>query len=239
MALPFVFVNVASTVDGKLAPASRKFVPFGGARDQRLLLELRATADAVMAGARTVDLMPVSLGPGGARYRRLRIRNGLSEYNLRVVVSGGASLNPNAAIFEKRFSSIIVLTSQAAPADKVNRLRERADFLHVSGRVGVDFRRALVWLHREFGVKRLLCEGGGEVNEGLFRAGLVDEVYQTVCPLIFGGRHAPTMVDGDGVQTVARATRLQLKRLQRYGNELFLVYRVMRHQGQAKGRKVW
>jgi riboflavin-specific deaminase-like protein len=232
MALPFVFVNVASTVDGKLAPASRKFVSFGSARDQRFLLELRSTADAVMAGARTVDLMPVSLGPGGPRYRRRRLRNGLSEYNLRVIVSGAASLNPNAAIFEKRFSPIIVLTSQAAPADKVDRLRKRADFVHVSGRVGVDFRRALVWLQREFGVKRLLCEGGGEVNEGLIRAGLVDEIYQTVCPLIFGGRHAPTMVDGDGVQTVGKATRLQLKRLQQIGSELFLVYRVMRPLGR-------
>jgi hypothetical protein len=47
--LPFVFINVATTVDGKLAPANRHFVPFSSKRDQRLLLELRARADAVMA----------------------------------------------------------------------------------------------------------------------------------------------------------------------------------------------
>ena len=57
--LPFIFLNVATTADGKLAPANRKFVPFGSKRDQQLLLELRAQADAVMAGARTVDLVPV------------------------------------------------------------------------------------------------------------------------------------------------------------------------------------
>src|SRR5216110_3450003 len=86
--LPFVYLNVATTADGKLAPANRKFVPFGSQRDQQLLLELRARADVVMAGARTVDLMPVNLGPGPAKYRRLRLKNGLAEYNLRVVVSG-------------------------------------------------------------------------------------------------------------------------------------------------------
>src|SRR5262245_33597917 len=78
--LPFVFLHVASTADGKLAPASRHFIPFSSKRDQEHLLELRTEADAVMSGARTVDLSPVKLGPGGARYRRARIRKGLTEY---------------------------------------------------------------------------------------------------------------------------------------------------------------
>src|SRR5580692_12670125 len=94
--LPFVFLNVATTADGKLAPASRHFIPFGTQRDQQHLLELRATADAVMSGARTVDLSPVKLGPGGAKYRRQRLKKGLTEYNLRVIVSGGGTINPDA-----------------------------------------------------------------------------------------------------------------------------------------------
>jgi hypothetical protein len=58
------------TADGKIAPASRRFEPFGGPRDRAHLLELRATADAVMAGARTVDLDRVNMGPGPVKYRR-------------------------------------------------------------------------------------------------------------------------------------------------------------------------
>ena len=42
-ALPFVFINVAMTADGKIAPANRQFEPFGGPQDQQHLLELRAT----------------------------------------------------------------------------------------------------------------------------------------------------------------------------------------------------
>src|SRR5712671_1050712 len=109
--LPFIYLNVATTADGKLAPANRKFVPFGSQRDRQLLLELRARADAVMAGARTVDLLPINLGPGPARYRRERVKNGLAEYNLRVVVSGSGTLNPEADIFRHRFSPVIVLVS--------------------------------------------------------------------------------------------------------------------------------
>jgi 2,5-diamino-6-(ribosylamino)-4(3H)-pyrimidinone 5'-phosphate reductase len=224
--LPFVYINVAMTADGKIAPANRKFVAFGSKTDQRLLLELRTGADAVMAGARTVDLVPVNLGPGPAKYRRLRVKEGLAEYNLRVVVSGHGTLNPSAAIFKRRFSPIIVLASGAAPEKHLRRLRAVADEVGVFGENEVDFRSALKWLRKKWDVKRLLCEGGGEVNAALFRAGLIDEVYLTICPLIFGGRNAPTMADGIGVSKLAHATELRLKSLKRLGPELYLVYRV-------------
>ena len=35
--LPFVYLNVATTADGKLAPTNRHFVPFSSQRDQELL----------------------------------------------------------------------------------------------------------------------------------------------------------------------------------------------------------
>jgi len=223
--LPFVFINVATTADGKLAPANRHFVPFGSKRDQELLLELRANADAVMSGARTVGPMPVNLGPGPARYRKMRVSKGLPEYNLRVVVSGSGNLNPRAEIFRHHFSPIIVLVARRAPESNLRRLREVADEVKAFGDKELNFTQALRWLREKWGVKRLLCEGGGEVNWGLFQEGLVDEVYHTLCPLVFGGRNAPTMADGRGFPALASATRLRLNSLKRFGDELFLVWR--------------
>jgi 2,5-diamino-6-(ribosylamino)-4(3H)-pyrimidinone 5'-phosphate reductase len=222
--LPFVYVNVATTADGKLAPANRHFVPFGSKRDQELLLELRARADAVMSGARTVGPMPVNLGPGPAKYRKMRLRKGLAEYNLRVVVSGCGNLNPRAEIFRHRFSPIIVLVTRRAPESKLRRLRRVADEVKAFGDRQLDFTQALRWLRKKWGVKKLLCEGGGEVNAGLFKEGLVDEVYHTLSPLVVGGRNAPTMADGHGFPTLASAARLRLKSLKRVGDELFLVW---------------
>src|ERR1044071_1883774 len=147
--LPFVYLNVATTVDGKLAPESRHFVPFSSRRDRELLLKLRSQADAVMAGARTVDLMPVSLGPGGLKYRRLRLSHGLAEYNLRVVVSGSGSLSPRAEIFQRRFSPIIVLTTERAPERNLRGLRAVADEVKTFGTTELDVRRALDWLRKE------------------------------------------------------------------------------------------
>src|SRR5947207_6961527 len=108
--LPFVFLNLAMTADGKIAPANRHFVTFSSKRDREHMMELRATADAVMSGARTVDLSPATLGTGGPKYRRLRLKRGLREYNLRIIVSGQGSISPDAEIFKHRFSPIVILT---------------------------------------------------------------------------------------------------------------------------------
>lgn len=64
--LPFVLVNVAMTADGKITTANRKVEAFGSPRDREHMLELRAEVDAVMAGARTVDLNPITMGPVGS-----------------------------------------------------------------------------------------------------------------------------------------------------------------------------
>jgi riboflavin-specific deaminase-like protein len=221
---PFVFINVATTADGKLAPTNRLFVPFSSRRDQDLLYDLRTRADAVMAGARTVDSVPVTLGPGTKRHRELRRKNGHAEYNLRVIVSGSGSLNPRAEIFRHKFSPLIVLVTQRASRMRVQRLKELGAIVHVCGKKQINFPEALRWLRREWKVKRLLCEGGGEVNGALLRADLVDEIYLTLCPKIFGGRTAPTMADGTGASTLSTATHLKLKSGRRIGDELFLCY---------------
>ncbi|HWN96127.1 MAG TPA: dihydrofolate reductase family protein [Methylomirabilota bacterium] len=228
--LPFVYLNIATTVDGKLAPANRDFTPFSSNHDQELLLELRTRCDAVMAGARTVDSVPVNLGPGGKKYREMRIRNGLTENNLRIVVSGSGTLNPRAEIFRHKFSPIIVLVAQRAGITRITRLKELGAIVKVCGEKEIDFSYALRWLRKDWNVTRLLCEGGGEINSALFRHDLVNEVYLTLCPTVFGGRSAPTMADGIGATKLADATRVKLKTQQQIGKELFLVYSVFNRQ---------
>jgi riboflavin-specific deaminase-like protein len=228
--LPHVFINVATTVDGKLAPENRKFVPFGSKRDLDLLYELRARADAVLMGARTVDSAPGHYGPGPAKYHRMRLKHGLPEYNLRVIVSGRGTLSPQSDIFRYRFSPIIVLTSARASVRNLRRLRDVANDVEIFGDSELDFGAAFHWLEKKWRVKKILCEGGGELNTALIRQNLVSEIYVTVCPFIFGGRNAPTLADGMGVSSVKQATRLHLKSSKRIGEELFLIYRVRKRK---------
>jgi 2,5-diamino-6-(ribosylamino)-4(3H)-pyrimidinone 5'-phosphate reductase len=219
--LPFVFSNFAMTADGKIAFANDKFVPFGSKRDLEHLYELRATADAVLCGARTVEATGTILGTGGGKFRKLRLKHGLAEFPLRIIASGSGSISPGAAIFKKHFSPIIILTTARISRANLQKLRAVANEVKICGKTEIDFRVAFRWLLKKWNVKHLLCEGGGELNGALFRADLVDELHLTICPKIFGGRTAPTIADGQGFNHLAAAAQLQFKSVQRIGEELF------------------
>jgi riboflavin-specific deaminase-like protein len=221
--VPFVFINMAMTADGKIATANRAVHSFGSPRDLRHLYELRATADAVLCGARTVEISESILGNGGEEFRRQRLKNGLAEFNLRIIVTGSGSIDPGAKIFRHRFSPIIVLTTKRASPKKLKSLRQVADEVKICGATEINFPAALRWLRAKWNVKRLLCEGGGELNDALFRAGLVDEINLTLCPKIFGGRTAPTIADGHGFAKLALTRHFRFAATSSFQGELFTV----------------
>ena len=233
---------MAMTADGKIATSNRAVSSFGSRRDHEHLLELRATADAVMSGARTVDSAKISMGTGGVKFQKLRLKHGLAEHNLRIIVSGGGSIDPRAEVFKNRpltpslspsdgerdgvrgmASPIIVLTTKRMADSSRRRLQALGATVKTCGEREINFRSALRWLHEKWGVKRLLCEGGGDLNDALFRAGLVDEIHLTVCPKVFGGRNAPTIAEGIGFEKLSLASQFQLKSSKRVGDEIFLV----------------
>ncbi|MEY2407703.1 MAG: hypothetical protein QOF48_373 [Verrucomicrobiota bacterium] len=216
---------MAMTADGKIATANRSVTSFGSRRDLEHLYELRATADAIMAGARTIEETHAKLGTGGARFQRLRLKNGLAAGAVRVVVSGACSIDPGSAIFRHPVAPLIVLTTGRASARRLKRVRELCDEVLVCGERELDFDFALRHLRRKWNVNRLLCEGGGELNDTLFRAGLVDEMHLTICPVLCGGIDAPTIADGVGAAHLRNAAAFELESSRRVRDEMYFVFR--------------
>jgi len=75
------------------------------------------------------------------------------------------------------------------------------------------------------GVRRMLVEGGAELNWTLFELDLVDELYVTVAPSLLGGSEAPTLLGGPGWPMNAQR-RLSLLEMDREGDEIYLRYAV-------------
>ena len=104
-------------------------------------------------------------------------------------------------------------------------LRDRRVSYLIAGARDVDLARALEKVGARFGVRTLMLEGGGRINGGMLRAGLVDEVSLLVAPVADGRIGTPALfdVDGDG----AAPRRLALAEVQRReGDVLWLRYRV-------------
>ena len=214
---PHVSINMAMTADGKIASANRAVSTFGSREDHAHLLALRDRADAILTGAGTLNAQPnVTLGPGPKPKMKPP---------LRIIASGSGQVNAKHKIFCTLGAPTLVLTTERISQSRLKELRSLASAVEICGKEEIDFKRTLKWLYKKWSIKRLLCEGGGQLNDSLFRAGVVDEVNLTVCPRIFGGRDASTIADGLGFAQLKNAAHFTLKSRKQVGDELFLVLR--------------
>tara|TARA_B100000959_G_C14813407_1_gene554786 strand:- start:105 stop:776 length:672 start_codon:yes stop_codon:yes gene_type:complete len=218
---PFVSINMAMTADGKIASADRKISTFSSRADHAHLLKLRDKANAIITGAGTLNAQPkITLGPG----KKTR-----KNPPLRVIASGRGQVDLQHKIFRTKGAPTIILTTDRISRRRLKELKVTADIVEIFGEKEIDFLSAFNFLRAEWGVKRILSEGGGHLNDSLFRAGVVDELNLTVCPLILGGTDAPTISDGIGFDRLSDAAQFKLKSRKLVKNEMFLVYQVMRN----------
>ena len=179
------------TADGKTS--TRAFTPrFTSPSDKARLQEIRAGADAVMAGRGTVATDSTSLGISRRDLREDRVSRGLPPVPLRVIVSNSGRLDPGWKVFRYPASPLVVFSTRRMPERLRSAIARNAD-LFLFPAPTVDLRNTLEILRAEFGVKRLVCEEAGTLFRALVSLDLVDRICLTVAPVIFGGRLAPTL----------------------------------------------
>jgi riboflavin biosynthesis pyrimidine reductase len=167
---PWVSAIMVSSLDGRatLDGTSRKL---GGPQDLQMLLALRRRADALIVGAGTVAAEGYGPLPCPA-----------------VLVSRSFRLPWDAGLFAAPGQRVLVYTRAEGsvpdlPAD-VELVPE-------------DDLRAVMADLRARGVARLLCEGGPTVNRALLDAGLLDELFLTLSPVVSGDSGPPIITGGD------------------------------------------
>jgi len=193
---PFIFINSAMSADGKLSTKERKQVRISGKLDFGRVDDLRAQADAIMVGIRTVLSDDPSLTVKSPERKAARKAAGKSENPVRIIVDSAARTPLDADIFKKEEGIRIIAVSNAAPAENVEKLEKKALVIK-TGTNKVDLSE-LAGNLKEIGINTLMVEGGATLNWGMLSAGLVDEIYTFVGNLIIGGATSPTFTDGEG-----------------------------------------
>jgi riboflavin biosynthesis pyrimidine reductase len=174
---PWVSGIMVSSLDGRatLEGTSRKL---GGPHDLQMLLALRRRADALIVGPGTVAAEGYGPLPCPA-----------------VLVSRSFELPWEAGLFAAPGQRVLVYTRAGGsvpdlPAD-VELVPED------------DLRSVLADL-RARGIERLLCEGGPTVNRALLDAGLLDELFLTLSPVV-SGEGPPIVTDGPSAPLTLRS----------------------------------
>jgi len=196
---PFVFINIAMTADGKIDTFQRKGAAISSERDKERVDHLRAEADAIMVGGKTLLEEDPKLTVKSEALRAERLASGLSANPIKVGIVTEARLQPDSQFLNTGPANIVIFTTRWTSKHHISLLKSRGVDVYVDDSEKVNLLRALETL-KELGVERLMAEGGATLNFELLRLGLVDEVTAYVAPMIFGGANAPTMAAGSGLE---------------------------------------
>ena len=119
---------------------------------------------------------------------------------------------------------LIVITTMSVKKDYLDYLdSERISWIAV-GEKQIDLVHACEILAREFGIERMAIVGGGHINAGFLREGLLDEVSLVVGPAIDGRAGMTALFDGLDAQK--EPTSLKLETVNRYNDVLHLLYKL-------------
>jgi riboflavin-specific deaminase-like protein len=213
---PYLALNMVSSLDGK-ATVDGRTAGLSSELDRRLFHALRTQTDAVMVGAGTLREERYGRFIKSDELRETRKREGLEPDALGVIVSARMALPPDLPVLEEPEQRLVVSTGSDAELPGAEAQVEYQ-------RVGDDLQLLMARL-REQGVRSVLCEGGPTLNSHLLAAGLVDELFLTLHPLLTGGADALTIVAG---RTLVAPVGMELLWLAEGDGDLFTRWRVAR-----------
>lgn len=129
---------------------------------------------------------------------------------------------------------VIALVSQRASKRYLETLKARGVSFIAIGEERIDFARAFAILASQFGIKRLLVEGGGTINGAVLAEGLIDELSLLLLPGVDGRDGPSASFDGrpaSPIQTVPA----KLNSIERLDNDvLWLRYRLSKPRADGE-----
>ncbi len=194
---PWVYANFVQSLDGITSFLGRHFAgsDISQSKDDRWLMDLlRAHADAILTGsttlleernARGADSRGIVFRVVDPEIQELRKKLGLAAERNLIVTGRGELPWQELKLFDGGQIEPGIVTTEAG-AKKLGALPSHIALVVAGEGPLVDFPLALRKLRSEFGVRRLLCEGGPTLYGSLARADLVDEKFLTISPLEVG-----------------------------------------------------
>ncbi len=217
--LPWVMQKTATSLDGRLATHSgdSRWISSGPSRD--LAHGWRAEVDAVVVGIGTAladDPLLTARVPGVSRQPR------------RVVFDSEARLPLDGKMVASVDEApVTVIAGRAASRSAVDALHASGvEVIVVTGENEHSRVRAALSELGQRGVSSLMLEGGSHLAGAFFDAGEIDELRMFVAPMLLGGRTAPSLIGGEGVERIADAVRPVHVSRQPVGDDLLTIARL-------------
>ena len=219
---PYVILNAAMTLDGKIATQTGSS-NISGKEDLERVHELRKECDAIMVGIGTVMA-------DDPRLTVHKIDANPEDNPVRVVVDSKCRTPIDARITNGDANTVIACANEYKDdfqsSEKFEAFKKKGVKVFFSGDKRVDLSALMSYLHEE-GIEKLMLEGGATLNFSMIKAGLIDEIRICIAPMVVGGANAKTFFDGEGFDLMDDAVKLELIDSYSLGKDLILTYKVI------------
>jgi 2,5-diamino-6-(ribosylamino)-4(3H)-pyrimidinone 5'-phosphate reductase len=213
-----VTINSAMTLDGKISSYTGNSC-ISSKKDLVRVHKLRSKVDAIVVGINTVIIDNPMLT---VRF----IRNNNRSCPTRIIIDSYGRIPLDSKILKTAatIKTIIVVTKQASK-DTIEKIKKLGAHVIIVGSKLINLKKLFNILYR-MGYRKILIEGGGELNWSCLHDGIVNELIITIAPIVVGGRNAITLVEGKGYSTISQGIKLKLTKIiqNKNDNEITLYY---------------
>ncbi|MEH1945998.1 MAG: RibD family protein [Nostoc sp.] len=217
---------LAMTADGKISAVDPKAPREPNVVDRAHVEYQVSLADLILVGAGTIRAEGGTFEISDRELLAAREVRGQSPQPITCVVSGSLNLSPDLPFLSQDIERWIFTTRTALErSSDTTTLQKQAELIDL-GDTDLDWDRAYT-LMAERGIRKIVALGGGSLTAALVQAGRIDDWWLTIWPIIFGGKHAPSPVEGEGFLPDV-APHLQLIETRQVGSDLFLHYRTVK-----------
>lgn len=207
---PFVTLKTASSLDGKIATSKGESKWITGKESREDVHLLRHIHDAILVGVNTVLADDPSLNT--------RMPNG-GKNPIRIILDNHLRTPIQAKMINDKLAPVWIITSSVCDANKQEEFEKRGVIFIRMDETSISIKSLLKTLYDK-GIRSLLVEGGGSVNDSFLRSGLFNQVIIYLAPLLIGSENAPSSFSGLGIATLEHAARLTFKKVEYIGNDL-------------------
>ena len=214
----YVILNAAMSIDGKISTRKNDSA-ISSKLDLVRVHKLRSTVDGIMIGISTVLEDDPMLN---VRYSTTGMKN-----PTRIIIDSKARIPLNSRIIDSsnKIQTIIAVTHNAS-SRKIKEIQKKGAQVLVYGNGKVNLRNLFQQLEK-MGLKKIIVEGGGEINWSVLKLGLVNELVVTISPVVIGGRDAKTLVEGKGFTNISDGIKMKLSNtIIQNKNEIVLFYKL-------------
>jgi 2,5-diamino-6-(ribosylamino)-4(3H)-pyrimidinone 5'-phosphate reductase len=224
---PYIICHMVPSVDGRI-------VTQGWNLPRSALAEYERTAGTFGAQAWIIGRVSMEPYAGKARVPKRKARQPIPRTDFIAkhdAESYAIALDPSGKLTWKSGSideeHVITVLTERVSDDYLAFLQAKGVSYLFGGNTELNLEKVLQKLRKDFGIKKLLLEGGGKINGSFLAAGLIDELSVLLAPVADGGLGTPSLFDAKEGRGPARALKL-VSMERRKGDLLWLRYKVKR-----------